>query len=335
MKALKSSRIALRVKKMNPPDVAVHISKQPLKTSDALHRIEALETFLEAHTDQAVGGVIGTADYMKTTNLMARGLKEERRVIPDTPQQIDWAWAQYLRIRGEDRRNQIVGPDYDRSLISVFMKNANFVDTQRLMDDIRDYEREHLTPHGIKLDFAGDVAVSQTIIRAIVTTQTRSLLLSLVGIWLVTALMGRSLGWGLLCVLPCALAVLIDFAVMGLIGMPLGVATSMFAGMTLGIGVDFAIHLLERYRLARRRGLDTEPAIQDAVRATGPAILIDALAVALGFGMLTLSQVPANARLGGLVVLSILACLAATLVLLPAILGFAAKRTSHAPRSAA
>ena len=102
--------------------------------------------------------------------------------------------------------------------------------------------------------------------------------------------------------------------------MPLGVATSMFAGMTLGIGVDFAIHLLERYRLARRRGLDQAEAVTDAVTITGPAVFIDALAVALGFGILTLSQVPANARLGALVVLSIAGCLAATLLLLPALL---------------
>jgi predicted RND superfamily exporter protein len=102
--------------------------------------------------------------------------------------------------------------------------------------------------------------------------------------------------------------------------MPLGVATSMFAGMTLGIGVDFAIHLLERYRLARRRGLALEAALTDAVTATGPAIVIDALGVALGFGILTLSQVPANARLGGLVMLSIAGCLVATLVVLPALL---------------
>lgn len=51
----------------------------------------------------------------------------------------------------------------------------------------------------------------------------------------------RSLRWGVYCVLPSALAVVINFAVMGWFGIPLGVATSMFAGMMLGIGVDFAI----------------------------------------------------------------------------------------------
>jgi hypothetical protein len=214
---------------------------------------------------------------------------------------------------------QLVDEPYARGLITVFLKDANFVTTGRLMERIREYEREHLAPHGIRLGFAGDVAVSQTLIDAVVTTQTRSLLLSLVGILAVTAVLGRSLRWGVYCVLPCGLAVLINFAGMGLAGMPLGVATSMFAGMTLGIGVDFAIHWMERYRLARERGLGVDAALTDAAAVTGPAVTIDGVAVAMGFGVLALSQVPANARLGALVLLSIFSCLVATLLLLPAL----------------
>ncbi|MCH9035160.1 MAG: MMPL family transporter [Planctomycetes bacterium] len=306
------------------------IEKSPLLSPETLRRIDALETFIEDHREQTVGGVIGTADYIATTNLMVRGLREEARVIPDKPYQVDNLWRHYLRTRGIDRRRQLVDDNYGQSLVTVFMKNANFIDTQDLMDDIRKYEAEHLAPHGISIDFGGDVAVSQTLIRAIVSTQVRSLLLSLIGILVVTTIMGRSLLWGMLCVLPCGFAVLVNFAAMGWFGVPLGVATSMFAGMTLGIGVDYAIHLLERFRRARESGLDTEAALTDAVVATGPAIFIDAIAVALGFGVLTLSQVPANARLGGLVVLSILGCFAATFLLLPALLSVFGRRADHA-----
>jgi predicted RND superfamily exporter protein len=108
---------------------------------------------------------------------------------------------------------------------------------------------------------------------------------------------------------PAALAVAGTFAVMGWAGTPLGVATSMFAGMILGVGVDFAIHLVERYRLGSALGLGREAAIAEALAATGPAIVVNALAVALGFGVLVLSQVPANARLGGMTVICLLACL--------------------------
>lgn len=313
-----SPKLALKLDKHECATFA--IKQESFKQPEMIETIERLETFLASHREQAVGGVLGPASYLKTTNFMARGRKLGSRSIAENTNRIDWLWKKYGSVRGQERLLQVIDEDYARAVVQVYLKNANFVDTARLMDKIREYEREHLAPKGISLELAGDTAVSQTLIGAIVTTQVRSLLVSLVGIFLVTALMGRSLLWGLLCVLPCALAVLINFAVMGMTGMPLGVATSMFSGMTLGIGVDFAIHFLERYRLARRRGLDAPAAISDASSATGPAILVDALAIALGFGVMMLSQVPANARLGGLVVLSIFSCLVVTMLLLPALL---------------
>jgi predicted RND superfamily exporter protein len=63
-----------------------------------------------------------------------------------------------------------------------------------------------------------------------------------------------------------------------------------------------------------------EPAIADALAATAPPIVVNALGVALGFGILVLSRVPANARLGAVTLVSLLACLAATLLLIPVLL---------------
>lgn len=325
-------RMMLRL--MGSETIDYEIVNQPLQTPDTLQRIAALEAFVDAQKKDAVGGVIGAADYVKTTYLMSRGLDEAFRRIPDHPERIEWLWTQYERIRGRERLRQIVDADYARSLVTVFLKNANFVDTGNLMRDIRAYEREHLTPHGIKIEFAGDVAVSQTLINSIVSTQTGSLLWSFLGSLAVTALLTRSLKWGLLCLVPCALAVVINFGVMGFVGMPLGVATSMFSAMVIGIGDDFAIHLVERYRAARATGMESMAALIDAVGVTGPAIILDALAVGVGFSVMILSQVPANARLGVLLVLSMASCLVGTLLLLPAMISFVDGRKRTSPTEA-
>jgi hypothetical protein len=312
---------ALFALRLAPGDTARYdITTSPLLKPDVIQRIAELESFIAGHHDEAVGGVRGTSDYMATINYMRSGRKEAERKIPDNVEAIEWNWGEYERLRGYDRRRQLVDSDYGRSIVTVLMKNANFVGTARLMRDIREYERTNLASHGISLSFAGDVAVSQTLIDAIVGTQVVSVLGSLVGDFLVTAILGRSLIFGLLCILPSSLAVLLNFAVMGWVGMPLGVATSMFSAMTLGIGVDYAIHLLERYRLSRKGGLDVRRAMTEAVATTGSAICVDTLAVCLGFGILALSQVPANARLGGLLVLSLVNCFVATMLILPAIL---------------
>ncbi len=320
-----SPEFALRLADGIP--VSYEIAALPFLDPLILAAIDALETFIEAQTDKMVGGVIGPANLLKTTHFMVMARKEGSRRLPDTRERTDMTWNRYQHVRGKPRLHQAVNAAFTKGLITVYMTNANFVDVGALMQSIREYEAEHLKPLGIRLAFAGDVAVSQTLIEAIVDTQVRSLLLSLAGIVALTALLGRSLRWGFLSVLPCALAVLINFAMMGYWGMPLGVATSMFAGMTLGIGVDYAIHLLERFRLDRSAGMDPDQAIISAMKFTGPPILIDALGVALGFGVMTLSQVPANARLGALLILSIIGCCATSLLVLPAILRMIAPRT--------
>jgi predicted RND superfamily exporter protein len=84
--------------------------------------------------------------------------------------------------------------------------------------------------------------------------------------------------------------------------------------------VNCAIHLLEGYRQARGDGVATAEALSRSMRQTGPPALINTLAVSVGFGVLMLSQVPANARLGTLLVLGLANCFVASLLLLPVLL---------------
>jgi uncharacterized protein len=295
----------------------------PLRTQIQPELIRAtgdLAAFLRQHRQEAVGGVIGPYEYVTTTRFMVRSNDPQARRLPDTAGEIKLMWDYYGLARGPHRLRQVVDTNYWTSLTTVFLKDANFVDTARLMRALQDYERARLAPRGMRLGFAGDVAVSQSLIGGIVATQMQSLGWSLLGIFVVTAMLGGSLRWGAYCLLPSLLAVLAKFALMGWLGIPLGVATSMFAAMTLGIGVNCAIHLLESFSQARAGGATTTAALSRSLALTGPPALINTVAVCLGFGVLTLSQVPANARLGILLVVGLVNCFLASLALLPALL---------------
>jgi uncharacterized protein len=287
---------------------------------ELIRTIGSLGSFIRERRQYAVGGVLGPMDYLMTTRFMVHPGDPNARVMPDDAGEVKVLWDYYGAALGPQRLRQIVDTNYLRSLTTVFLKDANFVDTAKLMKDIRDYERERLAPKGIKVAFAGDVAVSQSLVRGIVTTQMQSLIWSLAGIFAVTALFGGSLRWGFYCLLPSLLAVVIKFAVMGWAGIPLGVATSMFAAMTLGLGVNCAVHLLESCGQARADGASPTEALNRSLRLTGPPALINTLAVSLGFGVLMLSPVPANARLGILVVLGLVNCFVLSLLALPLLL---------------
>jgi predicted RND superfamily exporter protein len=253
---------------------------------------------------------------------MLRLREDGERRIPASSGEVSRVVDRYQLVRGETQLRELLDPTLGKGLITVFLKEANFVDTARLMEAAREYERRELAPRGISLDFAGDVAVSQAMVGGIVQTQLRSLLLSLIGIAVLTSLMFRSLVWGLMCVLPAGLAVLVIFSSMGWSGVPLGVATSMFAAIVLGIGVDYAIHLLERIRRLLDDGHGLEGALEGAVERTAPAIVADTLAVGMAFGLLCFSRVPANAWLGATVGLALIVCLLVALTLLPVVVRF-------------
>jgi predicted RND superfamily exporter protein len=145
-------------------------------------------------------------------------------------------------------------------------------------------------------------------IPAIVRTQTGSLLGALAANVLILSLLCGSFRLGLACAAPTTVAVAWTFGLMGWIGLPLGVATSVFCAVTLGIGDDYCIHFLQRYRSAAAAG-SPRPARVAAAEA-GPAVVTDALAIILGFGLLVGSQVPTNRWLGLLVVFGLAsACL--------------------------
>jgi hypothetical protein len=265
------------------------------------------------------GGVLGPTDQLAVARYMVRGQRPEERRVGDTPLENLYLLNVLRRVRGEERVEEVFEPEHRQALFTLFLETPSFVMVEELMASLRRWDESELTPLGLRLGLAGDVAVSQAMIGAIVRTQVRSLWVSLAGILLLTTLFARSLRIGLLCLVPPAFAVAFDFALMGVVGIPLGVATSMFAAMTLGLGIDFAIHLVERLDSPAVRGLPPGERVGEALAVVTPPLLTNALVLALGFGVLLVSRGPANGRLGFLIVASTLVCLTASLLLLPAL----------------
>jgi predicted RND superfamily exporter protein len=291
---------------------------QPLETPAVLEAVGGFERFLRSQP--GVGGVLGPHSHLTAVTYLWLGRQEEARVIPKSPQRIQLAWGRFAMGRGSQRRSEVVDDAMRRGVVTIFLKDANYQDTAVLMERIRSYAARHLAPLGAKLDFAGDVAVSQAMIPAIVDTQVTSVLLALLtslgAVWIAT----RSLSTSLLTIGPVSVAVLWVFGGMGWAGIPLGVATSMFCSISLGIGVDYAIHYLDRLRPMAGGASAATPL--EAIAEAGPAIVVDTAAIALGFGLLAISQVPANARFGGLVALALVASCVLTLAGLGALLAW-------------
>jgi predicted RND superfamily exporter protein len=206
-------------------DLRVEVETRRFDTYETLQQLGALGDFIRSQTRYAVGGVLGPADYIATAFFILHGRDPSKRIIPAESKQIAAQWLHFGTVRGEHHVHRVISDDHSRGVLSVYLKNANYQDTQALLRAIRNYEAQHLTPIGIHLSFGGDVAVSQSLIGAIVETQIRSLLFSLIGILLVSILLTRSWRLGTLTILPCSFAIHLNFGFMGWSGKPLGEET--------------------------------------------------------------------------------------------------------------
>lgn len=288
----------------------------------ALGRFEA-----EVGAVPGVGAAIGPAAQLSTVSFLRYARRPERRALPTSSYEIGRLLGWYEQVRGIERRRQLVSDDGLGAVVTLFLKDANYQQVAKIVRAVEAAALRHVTgpeaalPSAARLGFAGDIAVSQAMIPAIVRSQVFSLGTALIGALLLVAAVERSWRRALLLATPVLAAVLWTLGVMGWAGIPLGVATSMFCSITLGIGIDYGIHLLAVHR--RRTEEGSPPGFATALDATleaGPAILVDMLAVAAGFGLLAFSQVPANARLGLVVALALGASALLTLAGLGALL---------------
>lgn len=312
-----------------PPDQipAIPAARGPLLAGPAVAAIGRFEQALRARPE--VGGVFGLASHLSTTAFLWGGRDEAFREILDDPAWIHLYVHRIGNVRGVVRRRELIDDGFRSTVVTLPLKAANYKETARLIAAIRELERAELVPVHGRVELAGDVAVSQAMIPAIVRTQLSSLLLAVAGNLLIVTLLFRSLRAGLACVVPTAVAVAWTFGAMGWLGIPLGVATSMFCAVTLGIGVDYGIHFFERFQESESAGL-SRPGLA-AGAAAGPSILVDSLAISLGFGLLAFSQVPTNRRLGLLVALALSSACLLTLASSGALLAALPRRRAGAP----
>jgi predicted RND superfamily exporter protein len=294
----------------------------PLLDPEILNAIGDFERFLARQP--RVGRALGPWSQLATLSFLKQARNPEELRIPATPWAVDDLLYWFDEVRGERRRREVIDDARRRGVITLFLKDPDYRQVKALMAEARRHARERLEPLGIRIGFAGDVAVSQAMIPAIVRTQVYSLPLALLGSLLVVIALYRSVRIGLLIAMPSSLAIVWMLGFMGWSGVPLGVATSMFCAITLGVGIDYGIHLYESFLRQRREGAGPSAALE-AVAESGPAILTDTAAIALGFGILGVSQVPANARLGFLVAGALIVSCALTLAGLGTLLDRSAK----------
>lgn len=137
---------------------------------------------------------------------------------------------------------------------------------------------------------------------------------------LIASIFLRSLRFGVVSVVPILMTVSWLYAFMERSGYSINIVTATIAAVSIGIGIDFAIHFIVRFREEHDRVGDRMEAVRLAGEGTGSALVSSAVSSAVGFGILAFAPMPLFAAYGLLTAVMIVMALVATLVVLPGIL---------------
>ncbi len=169
----------------------------------------------------------------------------------------------------------------------------------------------------------GTPAIYAQISHKIVHSQIVSLLTSFAAVGAIVALLMGSLVAGLISLTPLAFSVGSSFGIMAYAGANLDMATVMLASLVIGIGVDYGVHFISRYRRERLGGLDHGGAFLIAFRTAGRGITYNAVTITSGFLVLLLSNFGALQTFGWLIAITMVTSALGALVVVPAALGLA------------
>ncbi|MDH3353181.1 MAG: MMPL family transporter, partial [Nanoarchaeota archaeon] len=110
------------------------------------------------------------------------------------------------------------------------------------------------------------------------------------------------------------------YGTMGYVGLPISTLAGGVAAMVIGIGIDFAIHIMNKFRYERKKGFSMEKSIELAVVETGTALTATSLTTIAAFLAFLVGAMPEMGRFGILMAIGITYSLIFSLVGLPALL---------------
>lgn len=208
----------------------------------------------------------------------------------------------------------------------VRVNTLRFSDQQGVVRVTRDLTKRlepvfaRLEALGVQAHVTGTPYLEEIGLEALRLSFKQSLFLSFLFCFVVLGAVFGSAKWAALALSPVVLVTGLVLGSLKLLGIELNAATAVVAALSIGLGIDYAIHLLNRFR--EERDLEVTTA------RTGEALSAAFVTTSSAFFALLLGQITWNRDFGLLVGLAIVFAFAATVFFLTALLRLTAVSTS-------
>lgn len=172
-------------------------------------------------------------------------------------------------------------------------------------------------PPGVKFTVTGAPVLRIAIFDLLKRDAVVTLTVAAIIILLLLFVMQRSYTHGLLIFIPLSLGLIWTMGTLGWLGIPLAVSTVGLSSMILGLGVEYGVFVVSRYKEERNKNMGQLDSLKTTVHGIGTAIIGSGLTTIVGFGVLSFATVPMIQHLGQTLALGIAFCLLAALFVNP------------------
>ncbi len=292
---------------------------------DVLKSVRAFEESTAALTDD-ITHTLSFSSYVAFLDGVMEG--DEGRV-PDSPGLI-MLLSRYLGLitqveTGNSAMQMLISDDHNQvTIIFRYRDTANMAttgldNTHNVLAAIE--ESTQMLPADVEVITWGNGQRYMSLSDRIQSDQRRSTLASILVVFLITSITFKSLGYGFFSIIPIAVGIMANYIFMVLFNIPFDMITMGFSSVTVGVGIDDAIHFIIRFKEVESENRGTlRDHIKDTIIQTGRPITLTSISIIAGLMVLSFASFMPVRFFGILISIALLNTLLATLFILPALM---------------
>ena len=295
------------------------IFKQP----QALHYVEQVQQHLSRATAEGgklVGKSNSIADVVKKVHQELIDGQVENYRIPESSAAVAECLLQYQGSHKPNDLWHLVTSDYQQANVWVQLTSGDNKDMNQVVASMEEFFESNPPPVPMQYRWAGLTYINVIWQDKMVAGMLKSFLGSFLVVFIMMSILFRSPLWGLICMIPLTVTILLIYGVIGLVGKDYDMPVAVLSALTLGMAVDSAIHFLERARSTFKEKGSWQLAVGEMFGEPARAISRNVLVIAIGFLPLLAAPLMPYKTVGFLLCSIMVVSGGITLLVLPAIL---------------
>lgn len=298
--------------------VAEADEEDAIKRPEVLSYIDKLQKHLE--TLKIVGKTSSIADFVKRINYVLHDENKSFNSVPKKQDEIGQYLFLFSMTGDPNDLDNFIDYGSQKANIWVQMKGGENIQMREVEDSTYELTKMNPPPKGLKLKWSGLTYINKVWQNLMVFGMLKAILGSFLVIFLLMVVEFRSIRLGVISMLPLSFAIILSYGLIGFVGKDYDMPIAVCSSLSLGMAIDFAIHFLQRFKVAYKKYKDIEATNAYMFGEPARAITRNAIVITFGFLPLLSSTLTPYITVGTFFATLMMFSFLTTLILLPAIM---------------